>query len=168
MTRTALVAIAMLALASFIHACVDKAADRAYQRGDYDAAARKLQPLAEGGEVRAQYDLALLYDKGLGVPQDDAKALYWYKRAAEHGETRAQYNLALMYMNGQGIQPDYIRSYYWFSMAASQGHLAAPGAREYLIEKMTREQIAEGQKLVDVRLRTGQLPVFQNLSHESP
>jgi len=148
--------------------CVDKMADRAYQRGDYATVVRDLEPKAEGGDVRAQYDLGVLYDKGLGVPQDDAKALYWYKLAAEHGEKRAQYNLALMYMNGQGVPPDYIRAYYWLSMAIVQGDLNAPGAREYVTGKMTPQQLKEAQQLVEDQLRTGQLPVFHTIPHDGP
>jgi hypothetical protein len=138
-------------------------ADRAYQRGDYATVVRDLQPKADGGDVRAQFDLAVLYDKGQGVPQDDAKARYWYTLAAEHGEKRAQYNLALMYMNGQGVPPDYIRAYYWLSMAILQGDLNAPSAREYLTDMMTSQQLKEAQKLVENQVSTGQLPVFHTV-----
>jgi len=168
MTRTALVSVFFVTLAAALSGCVDKFADRAYQRGDYETTARDLQPLAEGGELRAQYDLALLYDKGLGVPQSDAKARYWYTRAAERGDPRAQYNLALMYMNGQGIASDYVRAYYWFSMAMVRGDLNAPSAREYLLEKMTPAQVKEAQQDVENQLATGQIPVFHNVPHEGP
>ncbi|MDA0238165.1 MAG: hypothetical protein O3B03_06590, partial [Proteobacteria bacterium] len=40
-------------------------------------------------------------------PQDDAKAVKWYRRAAEQGNAKAQYNLGLMYDNGQGVPQDY-------------------------------------------------------------
>jgi TPR repeat protein len=166
--RIRLPKLAVIALVALATGCVDKTADRAYQRGDYQTTARDLQSLAEGGEARAQYDLALLYDKGLGVPQDDGKALYWYRRAAEQGEKRAQYNLALMYMNGQGVVPDYIRAYYWLSMAQVQGDLNAPAAREYLADKMAPHQVKEAQLLVDARIQRGELPVFHNEPPQGP
>jgi len=166
MRNKILVSIALAVLTATLSGCADKVADRAYQRGDYETAARDLQPLAEGGEVRAQYDLALLYDKGSGVPQSDAKALYWYSRAAERGDPRAQYNLALMYMNGQGVPPDYVRAYYWLSMAIVRGDLKAPSAREFLLEKMTPAQITEARQDVENQLATGQIPVFHNVPHD--
>jgi TPR repeat protein len=89
----------------------DRRADKAYLRGEYDKALVDIQFLAHGGEPRAQYDLGLMYDKGQGVPQSDAKALDWYERAANQGEPRAQYNLGLMHLNGQGVLPDVVKAY---------------------------------------------------------
>ena len=40
---------------------------------------------AEKGEAWAQYNLGVLYDKGYGVPEDDATAVTWYRKAAEQG-----------------------------------------------------------------------------------
>ena len=101
MTRFGLLTSLALTLILVLTACEDRRADKAYLRDDYGKTAKELEGLANLGEPRAQYDLALLYDKGLGVPQSDAEALRWYTRAAEQGEARAQYNLGLMYMNGQ-------------------------------------------------------------------
>ena len=63
----------------------------AYQRGDYATAIRKLRPLAEQGNAKAQYSLGVMYDKGLGVPQDYVQAHMWYNLAASRfppGERR--------------------------------------------------------------------------------
>ena len=49
----------------------------AYRAGDYETAVRLYRPLAEQGDYRAQYDLGLIYDKGLGVPQDYKEAAKW-------------------------------------------------------------------------------------------
>jgi len=129
-------------------ACEDRRADKAYLRGDYDKALSDIQFLAHGGEARAQYDLGLMYDKGQGVPQSDAEAKQWYELAAEQGEPRAQYNLGLMYMNGQGVPPDLVKAYFWISLSASHGNPSALNARDYISEKMSTEQIAEGKRLV--------------------
>ena len=42
----------------------------ALQRGDYTMAMRLIRPLAEQGNAGAQTDLGVIYDSGLGVPQD--------------------------------------------------------------------------------------------------
>ena len=39
----------------------------AYKRGDYDTPLKELQPLAEQGHMEAQFNLGLMYYKGLGV-----------------------------------------------------------------------------------------------------
>src|SRR5215813_2786741 len=62
----------------------------AYARGDYVAAARRLEPLAAAGYARAQALLGFLYEYGRGVPQDYVGAAAWYTRAAEQGEPAAQ------------------------------------------------------------------------------
>jgi len=68
----------------------------AYNSGDYATALREWKPLAEQGDVDAQYNLGLMYDNGRGVPQDDKTAVKWYRLAAEKGDASAQYNLSVM------------------------------------------------------------------------
>ena len=140
-------------------ACEDRRADKAYLRGDYSKTVKELEGLASLGDPRAQYDLALLYDKGEGVAQSDAEALRWYTRAAEQGDARAQYNLGLMYMNGQGTSPNLVLAYYWVSLSVAQGDQKAPAARDYLAEKMTAGKIEEAHNLVRERLAEGLNPV---------
>ncbi len=38
---------------------------------------------AEQGKAEAQFDLGWMYQKGEDVPQDNATAVKWYRRAAE-------------------------------------------------------------------------------------
>ena len=49
----------------------------AYQSGDFATALREWTPLAEQGNVGAQYLLGVMYRKGLGVPQDYKTAVKW-------------------------------------------------------------------------------------------
>jgi TPR repeat protein len=53
----------------------------AYKRGDYTTALLEWRPLAEHGDVNAQYNLGVMYDFGKGVPQDFATARQWYEKA---------------------------------------------------------------------------------------
>jgi TolA-binding protein len=46
----------------------------AYERGDYATAMRLWRPLADRGNGDAQYNLGVMYDKGLGVRPNDAVA----------------------------------------------------------------------------------------------
>ena len=46
---------------------------------------------AEQGHASAQFNLGLMYARGLGVSEDDAEAVRWYRLAAEQGHASAQY-----------------------------------------------------------------------------
>ena len=155
MARYVLITLWALTMVVVFTACEDRRADKAYLRGDYAKTAKELEGLANLGDPRAQYDLAVLYDNGLGVPQSNAEALRWYTRAADQGDARAQYNLGLMYMNGQGVEPNLVLAYYWVSLSVAHGNANASPARDYLTEKMTHAQIEDANKLVSGRLAKG-------------
>ena len=78
----------------------------AYNNGDYATALKEWKPLAEEGDVDAQYYLGVLYDNGDGVPQDYKEAVRWYKLAAEQGDVDAQYNLDFIHRKGLGVPQD--------------------------------------------------------------
>lgn len=131
-------------------------AEAAYYRGDYAAAMRLLQPLAEQGNEHAQYLIGFMYERAQGVSKDPAKAAEWYGLAAERGHPHAQNNLGVLYKNGQGVSQDYVKAYKWFSIAVS-GYLPADfGHRERAIlnqqgvaAQMTRDQIREAKELAE-------------------
>ena len=152
--RSKLLVVCWCLSAMLLVACQDRRADKAYLKGNYEKSAKELESLANLGDARAQYNLGVLYDQGLGVPQSDALALRWYTQAAERGEPRAQYNLGVMYMNGQGTAPDPVLAYFWFSLAVAQGESKAPAARDYVMDQMSPEQITRGQHMVMTRLQT--------------
>ena len=80
---------------------------------------------AEQGFAWAQNNLGVMYEKGDGVPQDDAEAVGWYRMAAEQGDASAQYNLGVMYRRGQGVPQDDAEAAGWYRMAAEQGDARA-------------------------------------------
>ena len=99
--------------------------------------------LAEQGYVNAQYNLGNMYDRGEGVPENDAEAVKWFRLAAEQGYVNAQYNLGVMYSNGEGVPQNDIRAYVWYSVAATQGGEDARGNRDIVSERLSpagREQ----------------------------
>ena len=75
--------------------------------------------------AEAQYSIGVKYDTGEGVPQDDAEAVIWYRRAAEQGHAGAQYSLGRMYDIGRGAPEDDAEAVRWFRLAAEQGHAGA-------------------------------------------
>lgn len=102
---------------------------------------------AEQGFSAAQHDLGRMYTKGIGVPQDDDQAVFWYRKAAEQGEAEAQALLGGMYVIGRGVPEDDVQGYAWLNLAAAQGNDNAKAIRTEIRQRMTRDQIAEGQKL---------------------
>ena len=64
-------------------------ANAAIKRRDYATAVRLIRPLAEHGDANAQYNLGVLYDNGLGVPQDRVRAYMWLNLAATQGRESA-------------------------------------------------------------------------------
>ncbi len=97
----------------------------AAKRRNYQAAYEIWLPLAERGDRRAQYNLGVLYGRGLGVPQNFAAAAKWYLAAAEQGHTNAVANLGHAYEQGRGVARDFGKAAKWYRRAAEHGDIAA-------------------------------------------
>lgn len=126
---------------------------KAYERGDFSAAAQEWRPLAEQGNAGAQFNLGQMYFLGRGVSQDYAEALKWHTLAAKRGNASAQAIIGLMYATGRGVQQDFVSAYKWHALAAensSDGKFIRDErvARDDVARRMTPEQIAEAQRLV--------------------
>ncbi len=119
----------------------------AFERGDYATALREWLPLAEQGDVSAQYFLGVMYSYGRGVPQNDAEAVKWYRKAAEQGFAQAQYNLGVMYYFGEGVSVNSIKAYMWWSLAMEQGNELATENLNIIKEKMSSAEISIAQEL---------------------
>ena len=102
---------------------------------------------ATQGEAWAQFNLGIMYANGRGVPENDAEAVKWFRKAADQGFAIAQYNLGLMYAQGEGVPENSIKAYVWSSMAKTQGNESAKVNLDILKLQMTKQQIAEGQAL---------------------
>ena len=114
---------------------------------DYAEAVKWFRKAAEQSVARAECNLGLCYAKGEGVAKDYVEAVKWFRKAAEQNDTQAQYNLGVCYDNGQGVAKDYVVAYKWSLLSAGQGDDGAGKLVTILEYRMTREQIAEGQKL---------------------
>ena len=117
---------------------------------------------AELGDARAQYDLGHYYasvndrdrwwssDNPRDYP-DYKEAARWYRMAAEQGYALAQDRLGRMHHNGTGVLKDYVQAHRWYNLAASQqtdkDRKKSVKRRDKLEEKMSREQVAEAERL---------------------
>ena len=93
----------------------------AYKSGNYAYAIDEFKPLALGGDASAQYRLAVMYEKGQGVKQDDAQAAAWYLKAAVQDDARAQFALAEMYSKGRGVAQSDKQATTWYIESADHG-----------------------------------------------
>jgi hypothetical protein len=120
-----------------------------YQGGDYKGALELWLPLAEGGDMRSQFSVAIMYERGLGTAQDLARAQEWYGRAAAQGYAPAAAAL-------RGLQQ---------RMPPPQQAAPAPAPRprtqpppRQLSEKEQIELVAHSLvQQVNLQLRVGQL-----------
>ena len=86
-------------------------------------------PLALGGDPEATSNLGVLYDLGLGVVPDQARAVRLYRRAAEQGFVPAWNNLGVAYALGRGVARDDAQAVAWLRKAAEHGVALAQWAR---------------------------------------
>lgn len=114
---------------------------------DYSEAVKWYQKAADQGFAAAQSLLGSMYAYGDEVLQDYSKAVDWDRKAAVQGDANAQYNLGVNYAQGHGVPQDFVQAYEWVNLAAAQGQTNAIMFRGILINSMTPEQIAEGQRL---------------------
>jgi TPR repeat protein len=96
-----------------------------FDRGRYAQALHVLEPLARGGDARAQYRMGLIYAMGLGVARNYELGVSWLGKAAAKGNSSAQNDLGTLYDQGRGVPPDPAEAAKLFHDAAVRGHAAA-------------------------------------------
>ena len=75
---------------------------------------------AEKGWPAGQYNLGLLYEQGLYVDEDGAKAFEWYLKAAKQGSVEGMTSVGMCYYNGIGVTPDLDKALSWLNKAAEE------------------------------------------------
>ena len=94
----------------------------AAQRGDYLDALVFWQPLATAGYAPAQHNVALLYQRGLGVPAKADIAVNWFTKAAQGGYVQSMNQLAAWFeTGGYGMAADKQRAVQWYKESAAKG-----------------------------------------------
>ena len=125
-----------------------------YKSGDYKAAFKEMLPLAEQGNIDAQWHIGFMYDDGTGVPKDDKLAVKWYTLAAEQGYASAQSNLGVMYANGEGVLTDNRRAYMWLSLGSYNGSETAGENKDKIAKQMTPADISKAQDMSSLCLES--------------
>ncbi|KAF9976592.1 hypothetical protein BGZ73_008263 [Actinomortierella ambigua] len=84
-----------------------------------------LRRSAKQGNVMAQYELAIMYHNGQGVPMSKRRAAKWFRRAAEQSHPGAQFYLGYLFDIGRGVHQSIDTAFDLYTQAAEQGHSGA-------------------------------------------
>jgi hypothetical protein len=124
-------------------------AERAWDAQRFAEALALTRPLADAGNVRAQFLMAEAYAEGRGVARDGATAVRWYEKAALQGDSRAQVRLASLYASGNGVLRNNNLAYVWFGTASRLGSGAAKFEQEKIGALLQPAERAQLDKLVE-------------------
>jgi len=92
-----------------------------YKIRQYKKAFSILEPEALVGHDIAMNHLGHMYFNGLGVEQDYAKAVKWYKRSADQNSPWGDYFLGVTYAQGKGVGKNFKTAFDLFLKAANLG-----------------------------------------------
>ncbi|MAI84943.1 MAG: hypothetical protein CMM91_08440 [Rickettsiales bacterium] len=73
----------------------------------------------------SMYNLAVIYDNGLGIPTNKNEALKWYKLASENNHKIAQFNLGWIYYHGENTEKNNFEAFKFYKKSALQGYSKA-------------------------------------------
>jgi TPR repeat protein len=120
------------------------------EAGRFEEARAAMLPLARSGNADAEELIGVMYALGLGVAQDYERAFEWYLRSAMKGHPGAQSGVGWYYELGLGMPaPDLVRAYLWYALSTIGGDPDAAISIEEVVKKMTPEEIARAQVLID-------------------
>ena len=68
------------------------------------------------------------------------------RKAGEQGHAQAEGALGLQYEHGYGVPQDFVEAYKWYNPGVAGGFMNAVEWRSSILEKMTPQQVAEGQR----------------------
>jgi TPR repeat protein len=80
---------------------------------------------ADRGEPQAQFNVGVMFFKGIGVERDYEEAHRWFLKSAKQGASNSQGFLGILYEQGLGVSRDLEESLRWYTLAVRQGNLEA-------------------------------------------
>lgn len=137
-----------------------KAGVAAYDANNLPLAYKKFLAAAKEGHIDSQFNVALMYEKGIGVAKNEKEAVVWYSKAAEQGNALAQFNLGVLYENGKGTPVDFAKANKWYRKAAVQGDGLAIGnlGMLYIRGQGVKENKIAGMALLILSAKVDQSP----------
>ena len=97
----------------------------AFSRGDYVSASLIWTALAEQGDAKSQFNIAIMAENGFGIDVNFEKSLILYGLADSQNDSFAAFNLGLIYFSGSGVSKDVARGIKYLESAAQAGDILA-------------------------------------------
>ena len=99
----------------------------AYQANNLPLAYKEFLTAAKDGDADSQFNVALMYEQGIGITKDEKEAVVWYGKSAAQDNSAAQFNLGVLYENGRGTAVNFAKANEWYRKASVQGDPLAIG-----------------------------------------
>ncbi len=117
-------------------------------RGDFGTLLKDMSALAQKGYPRAQLQMGMIYERGLGVPQDYKQAQEWYLKALSNGVVDAPAKIGWLYEHGFGVEKDFGKAAEYYQRAIADESALGYTHMGYLYEtgkgvERNRERAAE-------------------------
>ncbi|MDQ7249533.1 tetratricopeptide repeat protein [Dongia sedimenti] len=125
----------------------------AYMIGDYVGSVPIFARLAKVGHPEAERLMGVVYYFGQGVPQDYARSLYWFEKAANQGCFGAYAAVSSLYRDGKGAAADLGKAYMWLNIAVSR-----------LPDSVERDALIKERGKVEALMTPGQIEAAQKRS----
>lgn len=101
----------------------------------------------EQARRRMAFYLAGAYVKGVGVGQDAAEAVSWYRHLAQRGHDPSQAMLGLALMSGMGVPIDLVEAHRWTAAAVRAGNPRAQQQLAMLEQRMDAAVLEKARSL---------------------
>ena len=109
----------------------------AYVAKQYDEAAQHWERAIAEGHFDARNNLGYLLFRGLGVEQDQARAIALWRESAMAGHSESAWHLGQAYDRGDVVTRDAVEAYAWYRCA-----LASSAARQSMQTRDVESRIA--------------------------
>lgn len=134
---------------------------RAFHEGHYDTAIKLLMPLAERGNVEAQYNVANLYLSGEGgkyKPNYD-EALKWLKLSAEQDHPQALQELGNLHFYGEGVEQNKIKGISLYKRAVELDYALAKSSLGWILvfDNDIERDLDDGLRLLNEAMSQGEV-----------
>jgi TPR repeat protein len=100
----------------------------AFKMAEYQQARQMWLSIEGEGRGEALFNLGILYEEGLGVEADLARALRCYRDAARAGSRAAAFRLGMLYLHDPRLAGERAQARDWLALAAYRGAGASAGS----------------------------------------
>lgn len=94
-----------------------QSANACFMLQEYRAAFQEYRLAARGDDVDSQFQLAKMYQEGLGTQKDGKQAVIWFRRAFENGHPKAAEELSMIFYSGDGVEVDKQEAFRWLALS---------------------------------------------------